>query len=295
MKTELINKATNLAGRLTLLLRKNSPVILTGVGVVGVVATAVAASKATLKADPVLDETIEYKEAIRDNDSLSEKERAKDYLYLYGRTAGKLGKIYLPSILIGVTTIGCVIGGHKVLHTRNVALAASYTALNEAFEKYRERAVELFGEEADSEIKNAVGRVKKKTNDEGEEEEEPRKDSSVNEGHPYSKLFDEVNPNWTKNPESNLFFLKSVERYANDRLERYGHVFLNEVLDDLGMERTKAGALTGWVRNNAYGDGCVDFGLYRNTPSTKALLAGEEASVWLEFNVDGLIYHLLDE
>jgi hypothetical protein len=66
-------------------------------------------------------------------------------------------------------------------------------------------------------------------------------------------------------------------------------VFLNEAYDALGLDRSKEGAVVGWVLGN--GDDYVDFGLYTcDTPAVQDFMTGREYSVLLDFNVDGVIY-----
>lgn len=79
----------------------------------------------------------------------------------------------------------------------------------------------------------------------------------------YVKIFDSKCPGWTHDPEYNLAFLKSIQDYCNDRLKHIGYIFLNEVYDMLGVPRTMAGQLVGWVYDEEHpiGDNFVDFGL----------------------------------
>ena len=91
-------------------------------------------------------------------------------------------------------------------------------------------------------------------------------------------------------------FLKDQQRYANDRLKTKGCLFLNEVYDMLGFQRTKAGACVGWVYDEKHptGDNFVDFGLYNGyNDRTNAFVNGRERSVILDFNVDGYILDLI--
>jgi hypothetical protein len=89
-------------------------------------------------------------------------------------------------------------------------------------------------------------------------------------------------------------FLKTQQAYLNDILRIRGHVFLNEVYDALGLERTQAGALVGWISNNVDGDCYIDFGLFDGErPRVRDFVNGNERSILLDFNVDGVIYDLL--
>ncbi|MBO5906172.1 MAG: hypothetical protein J6Q84_07130 [Kiritimatiellae bacterium] len=105
----------------------------------------------------------------------------------------------------------------------------------------------------------------------------------------YARFFDESSPMWNDNSEMNLAFIKLQERYANDKLKSVGHIFLNEVYDMLGIPRSKAGQVVGWIyeENNPNGDNYVDFGLSEGGASR--FVNGYEKSVLLDFNVDGEI------
>lgn len=103
----------------------------------------------------------------------------------------------------------------------------------------------------------------------------------------YAKFFNEECKGWTNDPEANFMFLRHTESYATDMLRNRGHLFLNEVYDLLGIPRTKAGQVVGWVyaEDNPMGDNYVDFGLYNN----ESFINGLEKSLLLDFNVDGMI------
>lgn len=62
----------------------------------------------------------------------------------------------------------------------------------------------------------------------------------------YTKVFDDSNPLWTPTPEYNRVFIGCQRSYFNHLLLTRGHIFLNEVYDALGIERTAAGQQVGW-------------------------------------------------
>lgn len=103
----------------------------------------------------------------------------------------------------------------------------------------------------------------------------------------YAYWFDETCAAWTKDAESNKFFLINQQAYANEKLKANGYLFLNDVLDMLGIPRTKVGQVVGWIydKDNTSGDNFVDFGLY--APHNTNFVNGYEKSVLLNFNVDG--------
>lgn len=77
----------------------------------------------------------------------------------------------------------------------------------------------------------------------------------------YARFYDDTCPSWINDAEQNLMFLKCQENYSNDRLRVKGYLFLNDVFDMLGMARTKAGQVAGWLYTEDDKDQ-VSFGIY---------------------------------
>ena len=91
-------------------------------------------------------------------------------------------------------------------------------------------------------------------------------------------------------------FLRRQEDWANELLKAKGHLFLNEVYDMLGIPRTKAGQVVGWIydEKNPIGDNFVDFGIYDiHRPRNRDFVNGIERTILLDFNVDGNILDLI--
>lgn len=59
--------------------------------------------------------------------------------------------------------------------------------------------------------------------------------------------FDHKSPNYSKDPEVNELFLRVSQNYLVDMLRMREHLFLNEVLDQLGLPRKSEGQLVGWL------------------------------------------------
>lgn len=99
----------------------------------------------------------------------------------------------------------------------------------------------------------------------------------------YARRFDSANKHWSPNAAHNKLFLQTQQNWMNDVLNARGHVFLNDVQDALGLDRTPAGQLVGWLRSGTgWGDGYIDFAITE---------AEDEPGVFLlDFNVDGVIY-----
>lgn len=286
--------------------KKHSPEILVVAGVAGVVTSTVMACKATTKAGDILEEHKNQMNAIdqvvkMDRDDYTEEDHKKDTTIVYTQTAIKFVKLYSPSIMIGVLSLGCIIYSHNILTKRNAALAAAYATVDRGFKEYRGRVVERFGKELDHELRyNIKAQEFEKTEVDKKGNEKVVKET-VNVADPnlysdYARFFDDGCNGWSKDPEQNLTFLKCQQAYANEKLKAKGYLFLNDVYKMLGIPATKAGQIVGWIydEKNPIGDNFVDFGLYdMNKPVVRDFVNGYERTILLDFNVDGNILEMM--
>jgi hypothetical protein len=280
-------------GRQILVARKNSPTILFATGVVGVVATTVMASKATLKLEEVMATNKENLKQARElqDENYSEEDRQKDITILYFRGARDMAKLYGPTVLVGVLSIVCLTKSHRILMNRNTNLMAAYIALEKGFSQYRARVVNEFGEDKDRELRYGT-----ETFESIEETKSGSKIKNVTGVGPngasiYARFFDRDNQNWDPKGEYNYFFLKAQQNYLNDKLRARGHVLLNDAYDSLGMDRSPAGAVVGWLWPRGV-DNDIDFGIFDKASMDRFhdFITGREGCILLDFNVDGIIY-----
>lgn len=295
-------KLTVAAGQATLQLSKQSPHILFGAGIVGFGATIYLASKAVLKLDrhvDVFQENLETVKELYDSAKDSEEGRAsypkaeyrKDLAYLYANSVYDITKMYAPTVIVGTLTIVCLTKSHTILSNRNTALMAAYSVLERSYNAYRKRVIDEFGEDKDREFRYPTKEIRTLSLDEkGKAVEKVETKTLLDQYSTYARFFDEMCPDWNRNPEYNLIFLRAQQNWANDLLQARGHVFLNEVYDMLGIPRSKAGAVVGWVIGHD-GDNYIDFGLFNGENSAaRDFVNGRERSILLDFNVDGVIY-----
>lgn len=295
-------KLTVAAGQATLQLSKQSPHILFGAGIVGFGATIYLASKAVLKLDrhvDVFQENLETVKELYDSAKDSEEGRAsypkseyrKDLAYLYANSIYDITKMYAPTVIVGTLTIVCLTKSHTILSNRNTALMAAYSVLERSYNAYRKRVIDEFGEDKDREFRYPTKEIRTLSlNEKGKAVEKVETKTLLDQYSTYARFFDEMCPDWKRNPEYNLIFLRAQQNWANDLLRARGHVFLNEVYDMLGIPRTKAGAVVGWVIGHE-GDNYIDFGLFDGENSAaRDFVNGRERSILLDFNVDGVIY-----
>ena len=288
--------------------KKHSPEILLVTGIVGTVASAVMACKATTKINDILDDTkyqVDRVHEVLEDEKMSEEyteeDSKKDLTIIYAQTGLKIVKLYAPSVILGALSLGSILASNNVLRKRNVALAAAYTAIDNSFKDYRSRVVERFGKEVDKQLKYNIKsqEIEETVVDEKGKEKKVKKTVDIvtpNDVSEYARFFDAASPYWEKNPEYNLMFLNAQQKYANDLLKAQGYLFLNDVYKALGLEPTKAGQIVGWVYNpdNPVGDNYVDFGIYDVSNERKrAFVNGYEENILLDFNVDGNIWDLM--
>ena len=288
-------------------LKKHSPEILVVTGVIGGVAGAVLACKATTKASEVLKKTKEdvaqVNECLEHPENLPEPYTAedgkKDLRIIYTKTGLQLVKLYAPSVVIGGLSIAAILGGAKIFKQRNVALAAAYTTIDSSFKDYRKRVIDRFGEDLDKELKYNIKtkEVEETIVDEKGKEKKVKKTIKVVEGGPseYAKFFDVGQTGWQKDPEHNLWYLRQKQNWANELLRQQGFLFLNDVYEMLGIPKTAAGQIVGWLYDEGDGDHHVDFGIYNtNSPSNRDFINGYNPTILLDFNVDGPIYNKIE-
>ena len=308
MNTEVVNKMTRAFHKVGFKLKKHSPEILVVAGVIGTVTSAVMACKATLKVNDVIDETKETIENIHDcvgkglktsdGEEYTQEVANKDLTIVYIQTGWKFAKLYGPAVLLGVASIGCMVGSNHILHKRNIALGAAFTAMDKSFKEYRGRVIERFGKDLDRELRfnTKEKQIEETVVDENGKESTVTKTVEIvdpNVAHSiYSVVFCEGNTGWTKNAELNKVFLLQQQNYANDKLRLNGVLTLNEVYDMIGAPRTAYGQLAGWVytEDSSVGDNFVDFGIFDVNSEKKCdFINGIERSIILDFNCIGNI------
>ena len=294
-------------GTVTYTLKRYSPEILLGVGVVGVVGSTVMACAATLKAEEILNVYAEKSEAIDDCVALREtseveysaKAELQDRRAVALSATGSFIRLYAPSATLMAVSIGCILGAHRIMSKRNVALMAAYKVIEEAFSKYRARVVAELGEKADGSFlygsEPIEGETRQYTDEEGNEYELT---PELNNLSGFARSFEPDMPDqiggwtgstqWSKVHEYNLDFLKSKADHFNNMLLIKGFVTVNDIYSELGFPPTEAGMICGWRYKSDRGDGYISF-KPRNIDGNWAF--GRDGDlIILDFNIDGVIF-----
>lgn len=274
-------RLTRAFGRTSLTVKHNTPHILFGVGVLGIVTSTVLACRATLKLENTLDDMQKDIENVRVRSDTSD--RPKTLALAYGKGSFELVKLYAPAVTVGGVSLLALTGSHIQLTRRNTALTVAYSGLHQAYMQYRDRVRGYVGEEKEKDLYHGAY-LETVTGEDGKKKE--IKVVDPNGLSVYARFFDETSPNWNKDPELNRLFVQCQQNYMNHRLHAIGHVFLNEAYDALGIDRSSAGQIVGWIIGED-GDNYIDFGIF--DCSSSRFMNGWERSVLLDFNVDGPI------
>jgi len=280
---------------------KHAPTILSITASAGVIATGYLAWKAGTRFEDVEGRDWDRrKECLKNADIIPDEdvpkiERKNRILFILDTV-----RTVAPAAIVGAATITMIYFSNSISKKRLAAMGAAYATLQTAFDGYKRTMVEALGKESVEKI------LKPKIPNVGKSAEEilssDNKSDSANVSDavvnslkalsPYARIIaEESSTCWDPNEDYTSQNISAVQLWANRRLERKGHLFLNEVFDQLGLSRTREGAVVGWLKNGE-GDNYVSFGdfdasIYR-VPSDDYTRV--DSNFIVDFNVDGVIW-----
>ena len=304
---------------ISFVVRKHAPEILLGAGTVGVIAGSVLACKATLKLESIIDDTKDMVECahdihdgkvkIKEGEVYSDADLRTDIMKAYGVCAGKILRIYAPAVILGGLSIASFFASHNIMKRRYLEVGAALSAISTQFKGYRKRVADEFGEEKERQLYSGTTtkKIKEKVTDPEtgktktvtKEVETPLDETPLDET--IRVVFcQETSPEWTNDPEYCWCFLKNTQRFCNERLKAEGRIMLNDIRDELGLPKTKAGYRYGWKyeKNNPDGDNMIDFGIRELTVSSdnsdevnEIIKDNKYSKIYeLDFNCDGDVW-----
>lgn len=208
---------------------KHTPEILTGIGIAGMITSTVLAVKATPKALQLMDE--------RKFDLEVEKLTVVE-------TVKTTWKCYIPAVVTGAASVGCLIGASSVNARRNAALATAYKLSETALNEYREKVVETIGEKKDQAIRDQINK--------DHIEEKPVSKSEVIITEKGNTLcYDTISGRYFK---SDIDKIKKAVNELNRKMVYDNYVSLNEFYDELDLAHTSVGDDLGWNMENGFID-----------------------------------------
>lgn len=225
----MLNKVSRTFYKGKLILKNNAPTILTCVGAVGVVATAVTAVKATPKALELID--------------ILEEEKGEELTKF--ETFKTAAPVYIPSVVIGVSTIACIFGANTLNKQKQAALMSAYALLDSSYKEYKDKVKELLGEEIETDIRESIM------------EDHLDTDIEVEDG---KRLFyEECSGRYFEATKEQVL---AAEYELNRLMTLRGYALLNDYYAYLGLKRTEEGEVLGWSIEygyDAYGYKWIDF------------------------------------
>lgn len=278
-------------------IQQKSPEIFLGLGIASMAGALAVTVVATVKAHDILDDHKEHLVNINeaaddaDNTTYDANDLAHDTKLAYARLAKKLVLAYGPAVMLAGTSMFCFCKGQSILKARNAALSTALAGVTDQFRRYREKVIDKYGAEVDEEMRYAVANETVKGED-GKKHTVRTMSSEVAGYGPYARVFDDTNTNWQGSVAYVKQWLEGCEAHCNAILNGRGVLYLNEVYDMLGFDRTPVGQTHGWVYDprRDVDTNWVDFGMKDFAkPNSKAWQLGETDVIILDFNVDGYI------
>ena len=208
-------------------LKKNSATILTVAAAAGVITTSILSAKAAIKASRVL----------------AHKEEEKSEKLTFEETISAVWTIYIPPVVVGMSTIACVFGANILNKRQQASLASAYALVDSSYKEYKAKLKELYGEEAHNSIVDAIAAEK-------------CDEVHISSGGLTSAYTQEIE----SDTEPRLFYDEYSGRYFETTIEKVllaeyhlnrnyilrGFARLNEFYEFLGLEPTDYGETVGW-------------------------------------------------
>lgn len=206
---------------------KHSPAILTGLGVLGVFATAILASEATLEAA----------DRIRDVEGRSgtagdARQRIKERVEM-------VWPLYIPTVLSATATAACIIGTHGIHNRRHAALLSVYSLTEVAFREYKEKVVEQIGENKERKIREDIHQDHLNQN--------PVNTEVLITGKGEMLCYEEITGRYFK---SDMETIRKAQNDINAQIIHDMYASHNQFCSLVGLPDTLLGEQIGWTTDN---------------------------------------------
>lgn len=165
--------------------------------------------KATLKASRILEEAKQEK-----GEELETMEALK-----------LVAPSYIAPVLTGVGTIACLFGANVLNKKQQASLMSAYAFIDQSFKEYREKVNELYGEEADKAVEEAIA------------------DDKVSGDNTLQLFYDEFSDRYF---ESTPYRVQRAEYELNRNMLKRDYAYLNEWYEELDIDIVENGYALGW-------------------------------------------------
>jgi len=223
-----LSPLTNTARQIGKTLTKHSPTILTGLGVAGFISTVVMAVKATPKAMEILEHERNFRldeYGIKYDDPINIQD-----------TVQLTWKVYTPSALMGLLSIGCVIGATSISNRRTAALSSLFAVAESTLKEYQAKVVETIGENKEKKIRADIAADELKKN--------PLESKAIIvSGLDDTLCYDAYTGRYFKGDVEDI---KRTINEFNHRLLKEMQIPINDLYFELGLDSVESGRDIGW-------------------------------------------------
>lgn len=220
-----------LAKRVETLIARNSPVILTGIGVAGTITTAYLAGTASFKAALILEDAQKSKWHSRPDNSSRE-----DYMLDAKEKAEMVWKLYIPAVTTATLTCAAIIGANRIGTRRAAAIAAAYQISERAFDEYKDKVVEKLGETAERQVRDEVAQERVEKNP-------PKNTEVIITGVGEVLCYDSITGRYFK---SDMERLRKAQNDLNEKLINEVYASLTDFYELVNLPGTPYSNEIGW-------------------------------------------------
>lgn len=207
--------------RLGRAISRNTPTILTGISIAGLMSTVFMAVEATPRALQIIED--ERRE--RRDDDIPKTDIIK-----------LTWKCYIPTIILGTLTATCIIRTNSINLKRNAALAGLYSITETTLKEYQKKVVETIGANKERVIRDEVTKEQMLKNP-------VSKRNITDTGKGETLCYDEMSGRYFK---SDIESIRRIENQINQELLHAMYISLNDIYYELGLRTIKVGDDIGW-------------------------------------------------
>ena len=197
-----------------------SPAILTGIGCVGLVSTAVLTGSATVKAVRLVD----HDARVGGVDYPDRREFVK-----------KTWKLYIPAVGTGVLSCVAIVGANRIGNRRAAAIAAAYSLSEKAFSEYKDKVVNHLGANKEQALRDEMAQDRINNNP-------PTREAILVDGNEVL-CYDQYSGRYFKNTMEGI---KKAQNDLNYRIIHDNYASLSDFYDLLGLRKTSSSDEVGW-------------------------------------------------
>lgn len=218
--------------------KKHSPAILTGVGVVGLGATAYLAYKSRDKVEAVVEEV--------------ERKNDLDIPVRKVEVARDIAEAIYQPVVVGAASVTCILLAHRIQHKRILTLAGALAVEQTRNAYFESKYKKQHGEEAYAKFVTPVDEEEHVEVNKNGKEKVTVKEVKSEVNKTIGQWYSDSSEYYSDDHEYNMLQIENVNERMQTRLFQRGHLTLNEVREALGFERIRAGALLGWSTSDTF-------------------------------------------